>query len=45
MASKMSNCKRFKQRRIINLNLAPGIYFAVSSNVERKAVKKFVMIK
>ena len=31
--------------KTLNLNLAPGVYFAVSSNGGKKAVKKFVMIK
>ena len=31
--------------KAVKLNLAPGIYFAVSSNAEKKAVKKFVVIK
>jgi len=31
--------------KAVKLNLAPGIYFAVSNDGERKAVKKFVVIK
>ncbi len=31
--------------KAVKLNLSPGIYFAVSSNEERKTVTKFVVIK
>ena len=31
--------------KTVKLNLSPGIYFAVSSNEERKTVTKFVVIK
>jgi len=42
---KIVTARVLDENETIKFNPTPGFYFAVSSNGERKAVKKFVMIK